>query len=74
MVFLAAGHEALEAHSMNPKLGQIWYNHFGNYHLLIVEDNVQFGMGVGYKTLKLETGTYDHALPQHFYVQCRLIG
>ena len=60
---------------MKPKVGEIWYNHFGKFHYLITGDDYAMGMygDHGYSMLILETGRTDHAFLPHFTAQCYLI-
>ena len=53
---------------MTPKVGEIWYNHFGRIHYLITGDEL-YGEIV-YSMLVLETGRTDHAYLPHFTAQC----
>lgn len=52
-----------------PEVGDIWYNHRGDFHYLIMQDDY----AMGYTMLILETGVLDHAFVDHFVTQCIFI-
>ena len=58
---------------MKPQVGDIWFNHLGKYHYLVLEDDYRMGMGVGYTMLVLERGIIDHAYLPHFTAQCHFV-
>ena len=59
---------------MKPKVGDIWYNQYRNYHYLILEEGVEMGMGrTGYAFVVMEKDFHDRAYIQHFHAQCSFI-
>ena len=60
---------------MKPQVGDIWFNHFGKFHYLVLDDDYRMGMGVelGYTMLVLERGIIDHAYLPHFTAQCHFV-
>ena len=60
---------------MKPQIGDIWYNHLGGYHYLILKDDAQMGMfgEKCYTMMILEKGMLDHAFVEHFNAQCKFV-
>ena len=61
--------------SREPEVGDIWYNHMGKYHYLILADDTKMGMGnvEGYTMLILEKNIIDSAYLPHFEIQCNFV-
>lgn len=58
-----------------PSIGDIWFNHFGNYHYLILADDYEMGIDKrkGYRMLILESGKLDAGWLAHFETFCKFV-